>query len=81
MRSKNCVSDVQSFLLLKRVKCLINESFTVESTKFLFCLCDCTVDSNVGKGEFLLMPGILHVCRLAHVRSHMSPSMDCLLSL
>ena len=45
----------------------------VATTKFLFGMCDCTVDSAVGKGDF----SILHLCGHAHVRSHVSLGMDC----
>jgi len=33
----------------------------VATTKFLFGTCDCTVDSDVGTGDFSLVLGILHV--------------------
>ena len=46
----------------------------VATTKVLFGLCDCTVDSYVGTCDFSLMLRILHVCGHAHV----SPGMDCL---
>ena len=45
---------------------------------FLFGMCDSTVDSDVGTGDFSLMLEILHVCGHAQVRSHVSHSMDCL---
>ena len=50
----------------------------VEATKFLFRMCDCTVDRDVGTGDISLVPGIVHVCGHVHVRSHVSPDMDCL---
>ena len=51
-------------------------SVAVEKTKFLFGMCDCTADSDVGTGDFSLMPGILHVCGHADVRSHVSPDTE-----
>ena len=33
----------------------------VAATKFLFGMCDRTIDSDVGTGDFLLVLGILHV--------------------
>ena len=48
-------------------------SVAVEATKFLLGTCDCTVDGDVGTDDFLLVPGILHVCGHAHV----SPDMYC----
>ena len=53
-------------------------SVAVATTKSIFGLCNCTVDSDVGKGNFSLVLGIFHVCGDAHVRSHLSPCMDCL---
>ena len=44
--------------------------------KSLFGMCACTVDSDVGTGDFSLVLGILHVCGLAHVRSHVSLGMN-----
>ena len=40
-------------------------------------MCDYTVDSDIGTGNIWLALGILHVCGHAHVRSHVSPGMDC----
>ena len=37
-------------------------SVAVATTQFLFGMCDCIVDSNVGVGDCLLMLGILHMC-------------------
>ena len=50
-------------------------SVAVATTKFLFGMCDCTVDSDTQTGEFSLMLGILHVCRtractIARVSGH-----------
>ena len=53
-------------------------SVTVATTKFLFGMCDCTVDSDVGTEDFSLVLRILHVCGKARVRSHMSPGIDCI---
>ena len=47
------------------------------ATKLLFCMCDCTVDIDVGTGDFSPALEILHVCGHAHVRSDMFPGMDC----
>ena len=44
----------------------------VVTTKFLFGMCDCTIHSDVGTGDFSLMLEILHVSGHAHV----SPGMD-----
>jgi len=52
-------------------------SFAVATKKFLFGMCDCMVDSDAGKGDLSFELGILHVCGHAHVRSHLSPGMDC----
>ena len=54
-------------------------SVAVASTKLLFGMCDCTVDSSVGKGYFSLMLRILHVYGQVNVRSYVSPGVDCLL--
>ena len=51
-------------------------SIIVAIAKFLFGMCDCKVDSNVGVIKFWLVLGILYVCGLEHVLSHMSPGMD-----
>ena len=56
-------------------------SAAVATTKFLLDMRDCIVDSDVGTGDFSLVPGILHVCRQAHLRSHVPPGMDCYLAL
>ena len=31
-------------------------------TKFLFGMCNCTVDVDVSRGDFLVVLGILHMC-------------------
>ena len=51
----------------------------VATTKFLFCMSNYTVDSDVGTGDVLRVPAILHMCGYAHVRSQISPGMDCIL--
>ena len=43
-------------------------ALTVVTTEFLFAMCNCTVDSDVG---------ILNGCGYANVRSCMSPGMHC----
>ena len=45
-------------------------SVAVATTKFLLGMCDCTVDNDVGTGDFSLVLEILHV------RSHVSQRMD-----
>ena len=54
-------------------------SVAARLTKYLFCMCDSTVESDVGKGDFSLVGGrgILHVCGCTHVRLRVSPAMDC----
>ena len=44
-------------------------SVAVATTKFLFGMCHCTVDSNVGTDEFSLLLLILHVCGHAWTRA------------
>ena len=56
-------------------------SVAVATEKFLFGIGDCTVNSYVGTGNFLLVLGILHVCGHSLVRSPVSPSMGCIISL
>ena len=48
----------------------------VEAAKFLFGMCDCTVYSDVGTGDFSLVPGMWRMC--GHMHMHMSPDMDCM---
>ena len=52
-------------------------SVAAATTKFLSGMCGCTVDSDVGTGDFSLVLGILHVCGHVQVRSHVSQGMDC----
>ena len=52
-------------------------SVAVAAAKFPFGMCDCTVDSDVGTGDFSLVLGILHVCGHSRMRSHVPPDMDC----
>ena len=47
-------------------------SVALMTTKFLLRICDCTVDSDVGTGDFLLMLRILHVWTQALVITHVS---------
>ena len=47
-------------------------SVAVEAMKFLFGMCDGTVDSDVGTENFSPVPGILHACGHAHVPSNMN---------
>ena len=47
------------------------------TTKFLFGMRDCKVDSDVCTGDFSLVLRILHVFEYTHVRSHVSPGIDC----
>ena len=43
----------------------------VATTKSLFGICDCAVNSNVDTGDFSLVLGSLHVCGHAHVPQDM----------
>ena len=52
-------------------------SFAFATMKFLSGMCNCTVDSDLDTDDFSLVLGTLHVCGHAHVRSHLSPGMDC----
>ena len=52
-------------------------SVAIAKTKLLFGMHDCTVDSDVGTGDFSLVLGILRMCGHAHVQSHVSPGMEC----
>ena len=47
------------------------------TTKLLFDMCDWTVDSDIGTGDFPLVPGIFQVCGHTDVRTHVPPGMDC----
>ena len=46
--------------------------------KFLFGMCDCTINSDVGRSDFSLVLGTSHVCGREQVRSHVSPGMHWL---
>ena len=46
------------------------------TTKSPFGMCDCTVDSDVGRGDFSLVQGILHVCGHTYVELHLPQGMD-----
>ena len=88
VRSKICLSAMQSLFVIEaylkfhfkenRIKQSYDSKMwqtvgvVVAATKFLFSLCDCTVDSNVGTGDFSIMLEILNVCGHAYV----SPGMD-----
>ena len=52
-------------------------SVAAVTTKFLFGMCDCMGDNDVGKSDSSLVLGILHACGNTHVRSHVSPGMEC----
>ena len=43
-------------------------SVTVVTTKFPFGVYDSTVDSDIGRGDFSFVLGVLHVCGHVHVR-------------
>ena len=55
-------------------------SVAVAKRKSQFGMCDCTVVSDVGVGDFSLMVATLHVYLHVHVRSHASLCMDWILS-
>ena len=40
----------------------MQESVAVDTTKFLFIMCDCAVDTDVNTGDFSLVRGVLPVC-------------------
>ena len=42
-------------------------SVAVATTKSLFDMCNCTVNSNIGTGDFSLVLGSLHVCGHSYV--------------
>ena len=49
-------------------------SVAVATTEFLFDMCNCITDSDIGMGNFSLMLGILHMCGHTHVSSRVSLS-------
>ena len=51
-------------------------SVAIATTKTLFGMCDCMVDSDISTGDFSLIHRILHVGGFMHVRSHISRGMD-----
>ena len=53
-------------------------SFAVAKKKFLFGMCDCTVDSDVGARNFSLVLESWHMCGHTYVRLHVSFGMDCI---
>ena len=63
-----------------KAKKVIVTSVAVVTMKFLFGMCDCSVDSDIGTSNYSSVLEILHMCGYAHVRSHMSPCMDCMCS-
>ena len=44
--------------------------------KFLFSMCNCMIDSDVGMDDFSLLLGILHMCGHMHVQLHVLMGMD-----
>ena len=76
--SKFKILEVLIYFLLQKVKRLSMPTLTplfinsVAATiaNFLLGMCNCTVDSDVGMGDFLLMLGILHMCRHVHKYLH-----------
>ena len=60
---------------LKKRKVTVS-SVAVATTKFVFGMCDYTIHSDDGRGDFSHVLGIMEVCGHAHVRSHVSPGMD-----
>ena len=50
-------------------------SVAVGTTKFIFGMCDCTVDRDVDTVDFSLVLEILYVCGQAYMCSHVSPGM------
>ena len=56
-------------------------SVVVATKKFLFGICNCTVEGLVGTDEFLLVLGTLYVFGYVHVRSHVPQGMDSLTQL
>ena len=48
------------------------------TAKFLFCMCNCMIDSVVDKSNFLHVLGILHVRGHVHIQSHMFSGLDCI---
>ena len=75
VRSRIRLSEIQNFLQLKHVQCLIRIKQSYESKRwlslFLFGMCDCVFD-------FSHVLGTLHMYEHVQVRSHVSPGMDCL---
>ena len=49
-------------------------SFEVAIKKFIFCICNCMVDSDVAKSDISLVLGIFDACG----QTHMSWGMDCI---
>ena len=53
-------------------------SAAVATTKFLFDMCHCTVDSDVVTGNFSFILGILHMYRHVNVQLYMFQGMNCI---
>ena len=51
-------------------------SVAVATTKFLFDICECILNSGAGTGDVSLVLEILHEFDHEHVRSHMSPGIE-----
>ena len=70
--------EVLIYFLLQKVKRLPMPTLTplfinsvaVTIAKFLLGMCNYTADSDVGMGDFLLMLGIMHMCRHVHKYLH-----------
>ena len=48
---------------------LMVTSVAVVTMKFLFGMCNCMADSDAGKGDYLLMQGILQTCEGTHIQA------------
>ena len=81
MRSTIYASETRSFLLLKfsyESKKVTVTSTAAAGNEVSFWHVRLHGRSDIGTGDFSPVLGILHVCRHAHVRSHVSPGMECL---
>ena len=54
----------------------MQESVAVDTTKFLFIMCDCAVDIDVNTGDFSLVRGVLQVCGNARAITRVSVYYD-----
>jgi len=59
-----------------KAKTVTFTSVAVATTKFLFGMCDCTVNSDVSIDELSLLLGTLHVYGHEHVGSQVSLGMS-----